>query len=314
MEGQDIYSKFIGKRIKLWMDERFPLQNAPLFFIFYIISYSVAFYSIGEKPVLSWEILLGCLMSFSYFLLLRIFDEHKDYQLDCEHHPQRILQRGIITLKNLRVLGICCIALQLGGSLFLDRGIGSVTFAWLLVFIWTCLMGKEFFIGEWLNQHLTWYAISHMLVMPLIIWWLGNIASPNLALTFPIWVLMGLCFFSGFSFEITRKCKGPDEERLEIPTYSSIFGRKGAVAIIAVLLTVMLILQIWLLHITTDGIALWALIILVVCYALCLWQLSKFLRNPTIQNRKRDEAVVGIFMVLGYSVCAASILIKLGFA
>ncbi|MCE1704505.1 prenyltransferase, partial [Enterobacter hormaechei] len=104
------------------MDERFPLQNAPLFFIFYIISYSVAFYSIGEKPILSWEILLGCLMSFSYFLLLRIFDEHKDYQLDCEHHPQRILQRGIITLKNLRVLGICCIALQLGGSLFLDRG------------------------------------------------------------------------------------------------------------------------------------------------------------------------------------------------
>jgi hypothetical protein len=52
-----------------------------------------------------------------------------------------------------------------------------------MMFAWTCLMGKEFFIADWLTRHLTWYAVSHMMVMPLIVWWLANMALPHTALS-----------------------------------------------------------------------------------------------------------------------------------
>ena len=51
------------------------------------------------------------------------------------------------------------------------------------------------------------------MVMPLIVWWLANMALPHTALSLPLAAMMSLAFISGFCFEITRKTKGPEEER-----------------------------------------------------------------------------------------------------
>lgn len=307
MKDNGIYKQPLIQRFMLWIHERFPLPNAPFFFLLFIVAYAVAASSEKREVMFSWNIILGCLVSWSYFLLLRIFDEHKDYLIDCENHPQRVLQRGLITLKHLKIVGAGCIALQLFGSMAIDGGIGGTTLAWVLLFIWTCLMGKEFFIGQWLNQYLTWYAISHMLVMPLIIWWLANIAVPGVTLSIPMQILMLLSFTAGFIFEITRKFKGPDEDRKEVPTYSSIYGIKTVFIVLVILISVMLLIQLWLIMATIGNLPFLSLIPLVIFYILSLYQLRSFLRHPCVRNRKRNEAIVGLYMAVGYLVCAITI-------
>jgi hypothetical protein len=61
-------------------------------------------------------------------------------------------------------------------------------------------MGKEFFIADWLTRHLTWYAVSHMMVMPLIVWWLANMAMPETTLTVPLASHDELSLFKWFLF------------------------------------------------------------------------------------------------------------------
>lgn len=299
--------KSLTGRFMMWIHERFPLLNAPFFFLLFIVSYTVAVEAENKAVFFSWNVIAGCLASWSCFLLIRIFDEHKDYLIDCTYHPGRVLQRGGITLRHLKIAGIACIALQLVTSMAVDRGIGGGTLAWGVMFIWICLMGKEFFIGTWLNQYFTLYAISHMLVMPLIIWWLANIAIPGVILSAPVKILMLLSFIAGFIFEITRKYKGPDEERENIPTYSSLYGIKTVFTILVLLASIMLFIQLWLLHATTGNIAFPSLIPLVIFYLLSLYQLTSFLRRPCARNRKRNEAIIGLYMIVGYLDCAITI-------
>jgi 4-hydroxybenzoate polyprenyltransferase len=294
-------SPFSG-RFLAWMKERFPFANALLFFILYLTIAAVARAGLEGGIALSLNDLAGCLLSWSFFLLLRVLDEHKDYALDCQNHPQRVLQSGLITLNHLKVAGLLAVLVQLGASLWLDRGIGQVTFAWLALLAWTSLMAKEFFIPEWLNRHLTWYAISHMLVMPLIVWWLANLAVPGLELTTELQTMMALAFVSGFCFEITRKTKGPEEERDSVESYSRIFGTRGSAVLVILLVSAMVLNQLGLIHLLAGRVPLWSALVLLAFYLLALRQLGAFLRAPSATLRGKNEAAVALTMLAGYAV------------
>ena len=291
-----------AKRFLAWIKERFPFANALLFFILYLTTAAIVrSASIGEIT-LSLSDVISVLVTWSFFLVLRIFDEHKDYELDCKNHPQRVLQSGLITLGHLRIAGSIAITVQVIWSLLIDKGIGQVSMAWLAMFVWTCLMGKEFFIAEWLNRHLTLYAVSHMLVMPLIVWWLANLAVPGVALTNELQVMMLLAFISGFCFEITRKTKGPEEERDSIESYSRIFGTRGSAFVVTALVSAMVLNQLWLTYLLAGNFPWWAVMILAAFYALSLRQLAIFVRAPSASARGKNEAMVALTMLTGYAV------------
>jgi 4-hydroxybenzoate polyprenyltransferase len=149
-------------RIFAWMDERFPFKNALLFFILYLTSAAVV--RSGAEGAISVNLmdLFSCAITWSLFLVIRIFDEHKDYALDVLNHPQRVLQSGLIALGNLKVLAVISIVVQLLFSLYIDQfSVGAATISWLIMFVYLCLMGAEFFCGEWLEKLLTLYAFSH---------------------------------------------------------------------------------------------------------------------------------------------------------
>lgn len=295
-------------RFLAWMKERFPFANALLFFILYLTTAAVS-RSTNDGPVsLSLQDLAGALVTWSFFLVLRVFDEHKDYELDCRNHPQRVLQSGLITLLHLRIAAAIAISSQILWSVYLDGGIGQVTVAWLAMFLWTCLMGKEFFVADWLNRHLTWYAVSHMLVMPLIVWWLANLASPGTDLSPELQVMMLLAFISGFCFEITRKTKGPEEERDTIESYSRIFGTRGSAVVVMLLVTAMVLNQVWLIILIAGDVIIWAVAILAAFLALGLYQLFRFIRLPSAEGREKNEAVVALTMLAGYAVVIAVVI------
>jgi len=303
-----------SRRFLAWMGERFPFANALLFFILYLATAAVARATLEGDIRVSALDLAGCLVTWSFFLVLRIFDEHKDYELDCQNHPDRVLQSGLITLNHLKVAGALALAAQVLWSLWLDGGFGQTTLAWLMMFAWTCLMGKEFFIADWLNKHLTTYAVSHMLVMPLIVWWLANLAVPGLAFSSTLGILMALAFISGFCFEITRKTKGPEEERDTVESYSRIFSVGGAALIVVALVTAMVLNQAWLIFDLTDRFPVWAAVVLLVFWLMTVKQLMGFRAAPSGKGRAKNEAFVALTMLAGYAVLIAVVLTDRGLA
>jgi 4-hydroxybenzoate polyprenyltransferase len=295
----------LRQRLAAWFGERFPPANALLFFILYLTCAVVARHLHGAVT-LSLADLVGCLVTWSWFLLLRIFDEHKDYQLDLLNHPHRILQSGLITLAHLRVIAAIAIASQILWSLWLDQWQpGAATAAWMLAFFWTCLMGKEFFCGAWLEKRLTLYAFSHMLVMPLIVWWLMNLGVPGLPLSTSVATLMALAFISGFAFEITRKTRGVEEERPTVDSYSRIFGVRGAAVVILLLALLMLLTQLALIVQLTGTVPLWAGVILLAGLGLPLWTLSRYWQSATAKARSHNESAIALLMLIGYAVIIA---------
>lgn len=301
-----------ASRFLAWLKERFPFANALLFFILYLATAAVARAGQTGSIDLSLQDLLSCLVTWSFFLLLRVLDEHKDYQLDCQNHPQRVLQSGLINLGHLKLAGVLAVAAQLLWSLWLDRGIGQVTLAWVALLVWTGLMAKEFFIPAWLTRHLTWYAVSHMMVMPLIVWWLANLAQPGCDLTPQLQVMMALAFVSGFCFEITRKTKGPEEERDSIESYSRIFGTRGSALVVLLLVSAMTLNQLWLIQLLLGQLPIWAVLVLLAFYGLTLRQLAGFIRAPSAALRGKNEACVALTMLAGYAVLIAVVVIEHG--
>lgn len=303
----------LSSRIFAWMDERFPFKNALLFFILYLTSAVVARSALNGEVQVSLVDVLACIVTWSLFLVIRIFDEHKDYALDVVNHPQRVLQSGLITLKHLKVLGAVAVIFQLVFSLYSDGfAFGGATISYLIMITYLCLMGAEFFCGEWLEKRLTLYALSHMLIMPLIVYWLANLAVPNAVLNESLMVMMLLAFISGFCFEITRKTKGVEEERDTVDSYSRIFGTKGSAYIVMILVSMMLLSQGALLFVLGVNYIGWLLIPLIVMYGVAIRQVKRFIANSTIEGREKNEAAVAINMLIGYLVIIIAVLVNNG--
>jgi len=307
-------SDSLYRRILAWMDERFPFANALLFFILYLTSAVVARSTLEGEISLSLIDVASCIVTWSLFLVIRIFDEHKDYELDVKNHPQRVLQSGLITLKHLKTLAVFSVAIQVTWSLSLDGfTFGAVTISWLIMFVYLCLMGAEFFCGEWLEKRLTLYALSHMLIMPLIVYWLANLAVPGVELSASLIIMMVLAFVSGFCFEITRKTRGPEEERDTVDSYSRIFGTKGSAYVVIGLIFGMLATQVALIHFV-GATPVWAYgIALVAMFSLSVSQVVKFIKEPTLKGREKNEAAVAINMLAGYLIVMIAVFIENGF-
>jgi len=292
-------------RIKAWMDERFPMANALLFFILYLVTASVAR---ADDWYLGWMDIAGCMVTWSLFLVIRIFDEHKDYELDVLNHPQRVLQSGRITLTHLKILGALAVVAQVAFSLFLGL---PVFWAWLLMFVYLCLMGAEFFCGEWLEKRLLIYALTHMAIMPLIVIWLAYLAAPNQVaaqltesslFSGAMLSMMALSFVSGFCFEITRKTRGPEEERDTVDSYTKILGISGSVRLIQVLVLLMMSCQWSLLYFLPVSYGWVYALVLALPAFVALKSLQSFLKAPALAGREKNEKAVALAMLLGYLV------------
>lgn len=303
---------WIVRRLLAWADERFPHANSVLFFILYATALAV-----GQALTGATELRIGprSLLSFagawSFFLMLRVFDEHKDYELDCKNHPERVLQRGLVTLGHLKVLGVFAIATQIAVSLLSDGGEpGAVTALWLVVMGWSALMAKEFFVGEWLEKRLVLYALSHMIVMPMALIWMATIGVAHLPMAFAlpltIGLLAALSFASGASFEVTRKLKAPEDERETVDSYTKALGLSMAPLVAIAFLLLGAALQIALVSELTGAVAWYWAAIIVAGLAPAVVALMRFRTAPSAAAAKRNESLVGVAMLAGYAVLLAA--------
>lgn len=238
-----------------YLRERFPPVNMALFAVVFLTVRAVA-RTVPDADAAPWGAAesAGILATIAFFFRLRVFDEHKDFALDAVNHPQRVLQRGLITLEQLRGLAWAGAAGEVAWSA--SQG-AAVLAAWGVAAGYSLLMRYEFFVPDFLKPRLLLYAGTHMLVMPLVIGWLWTATAP---LTGPgaerLFLLAALSLLGGFAFEIARKTRAPSAERAGVDSYSRVLGLGGASAAVLALLAAGASVQLQLL--TQLGAGWWA--------------------------------------------------------
>ena len=210
----------------IYQKERFPLAaHGPLIaaFSFSALCYSTLLRSHAGLPA-TRAIVVAFFSSLLFFLELRIADEFKDYDEDARYRPYRPVPRGLVSLRELGALGGTAGTLQLLLAIWLDSRLALVL---LGVWLYLGLMSKEFFVRRWLKTHPVTYLWTHMLIMPLVDFyvtacdWLPAVGRPPAGLG---WFLV-LSFFNGIGLEIGRKVRAPGDEETGVETYSFLWGR-----------------------------------------------------------------------------------------
>lgn len=181
-------------------------------------------------PISNMVILFIAVVAF--YFKLRLYDEIKDYELDCEINPHRPLPRGLLTRRDMYNGMAFCILVEV--ILFSLRSLNAL-WAISIAILYSLVMYKEFFIREKIRPHLTTYALVHTIVtffLSIAIFsYISGYTFTQLVnektilyFSFANWFLFNL-------FEFGRKSFAPEEERKGVDTYSSLFGKTGAVAL-----------------------------------------------------------------------------------
>ncbi len=283
----------------LYQRERFPIVGHGALigaFSFSAVSFSAALRGrvglAGAGPLL-----VAFASAFLFFLQLRLADEFKDAAEDARYRPYRPVPRGLVSLRELGVVGITAALVQMGLGLWLGT---SLALLLLPVWLYLGLMSKEFFVRDWLKARPFTYMWTHMLIMPLIDlystacdWWMATGAAPS-GLT---WFLV-VSFFNGMVIEIGRKIRAPQDEEPGVETYTAAWGRRKAVLawLGALLLTgVSALLAARLIGLTAPMAAMLAVLLGIA--AAVAWS---FLRRPVTRRARLFESMSGARTLVVY--------------
>lgn len=286
-----------------YLAQRFPPVNMGLFAILFLTVWSVAGTS-GASAAFGWREAGGMLATISFFFRLRVFDEIKDYAADAVNHPHRVLQSGRVTLSQLQQLAW----LGAFGELVWSLRMGPAAVGgWLLALGYSLLMRYEFWVSDYLKKRLVLYALTHMLIMPLLIGWLWVSYRPSWPLPPRFFMLAALSLLGGFAFEIARKVRAPEAERPGIDSYSRAMGYRGAiVAVLLVLASGIAVQSVLLLQLRAGA---WPFGLLAVLFTLTLLVYLRAAIRPKEKLLRSAELLVSLFMLTSY--IALLVVIKL---
>ncbi len=222
----------LGARLWRYQRERFPLAAyLPMVAVFGASAAAYSRLARGAPGWIPWDRYgVGAFTALVFFAGLRILDEHKDREADRRFRPELPVPRGLVSLAELRRVGIAALAAALALNVLVAP---ALLLPFALVAGWAALMTREFFIPEWLRARPALYLVSHMLIMPLIdlyttgLDWLAAGAEPPPALA----LFLGLTFLNGVVVEIGRKIRVPGEEREGVDTYTKAWGSRAAPAV-----------------------------------------------------------------------------------
>jgi 4-hydroxybenzoate polyprenyltransferase len=219
-------------RLWTYQSERFPLLKHGVLILVFSGGEAV-FGALARGVTPDWKaVAVAAVVCLLLFAQLRIADEHKDNEDDCRWRPERPVPRGLISLSELRFIGILAAAIQIAVTVLLDAHLLPLL---LLVWSWMALMSVEFFVPTWLKARPVLYLLSHMAVMPLIALFAVACGARGDVLINPaVGAFLGLAFLNGVVLEIARKSWAPGDEREGVETYSRLWGVRLSATVTAV--------------------------------------------------------------------------------
>jgi 4-hydroxybenzoate polyprenyltransferase len=302
-----------GARLRAYLAERFPLIGHGLLIVSYGSSNQFLARALTEPGApmhYGWSSLACAVVLLCLFFHLRVFDEHKDYAEDCRNHPERVLQRGLVTLRDLRVLGAIAIATELVLAGLHSR---AALVAVLVALGFSVLMLKEFFVGAWLRRHFLVYAVSHMLIMPLFALVVFAFATRRPPWEAPGWFLLYafVGFFVTFNWEVSRKIRSPEDEREGVESYTKIFGTYGAAwVVLAIRVVDTGLVALVGAHL---GLPPWFYGALVALFLLCAAGFLQYRLRTSSATAKRMETYAGLYIVAFDLILAIALARHYGF-
>lgn len=293
----------LARRLFIYQKERFPLLGHGLLvaaFSFSAVSYSrICRGATGfvDGPTFA----VGVFTTVSLFFLVRVFDEFKDAEDDARYRPELPVPRGLVTLRELATVGAgLAILLVLLNLYFFPKMllILAAVIGYLL------LMGKEFFVSDWLKARQFWYVTSHMFIIPLVDvyasgldWLLAGVAAPVGLLFF-----FAVSYMNGIVLEVGRKIRTPEQESPGVLTYSAMLGANRAVRLWLLVLLVTLALSVMASFFAGYGSV--SFLVLGLIFVLCASPAFLFLKNKTVRHAKMIEYAsalwtIGMYLTLG---------------
>jgi 4-hydroxybenzoate polyprenyltransferase len=300
-------------RLRAYLRERFPLFGHVLLIISYYSSnqfLAKALVSPGVPMQYTPRSALGALTLLFFFFHLRVFDEHKDFTEDSRFHPHRVLQRGVVTLADLRLLAGIAVVLEVLLSLVAGR---EPFVAWTMPFVFSLLMLREFFAADWLRRHFLVYATSHMLLMPLLSLMIFSFATHRYPWEAPplFWLYAFVGFFVTFNVEVSRKIRAPQDEIEGLDSYSKIFGTYGAAwLVLGLRLIDTTLVSIVGYHI---GVSPWFYGAIALLFLVTLVTFVRFRLNTTSASAKALERNAGLYLIAFDLILAIELIRMNGF-
>ena len=281
------------KKYLTYFNERFPFQtHIPIIGIFTFSAICFSLSADGQTEFVPWyRYLMVFCLTFGLFLLLRISDEFKDHEDDMQYRKYLPVPRGLVTLTQLRDLGILVFSIHLLILLFYT----DLLPIYLITLVYLVFMFFEFFREEWLKKHQLAYVFSHLLIIPLVDlvassahWSFAGINPPSALAWFFV-----VSFFNGILLEFGRKIKLPENEEEGVVSYSKLWGMRKAVWVWLAVLAVTLGFAITAASAIDSPIWVYGLLVI---FALG-GSLSAFffLKNPTQKGAKMIENAAGLW-------------------
>jgi len=293
-------------RWREYLAERFPVPVTLLLAAATAAAVAVAAQAGAATFVIdASDVAAGTLLMFLLLFHLRVFDEHKDFEQDARTRPDRPVQRGLVSLGELKVAGAITIGLELVIAL---AAAGPAGLWWLLPLGYSVLMLFEFGAKHWLERHYAVYAISHSAITSVVCVALvmmvapsaGAASAPHLA------VLAVLALASTFAIDVLRKTWAPASEIEGVDSWSKLVGRGRAAVIGAALLAIAGGAAGWL---GWEAGGRWGWLGFVV--AVTGWGIATirgFAKDPTVKREKLLQVVAGVHYLtiwIGLAVIAA---------
>ena len=240
------------KKWYTYQKERFPVLTYGLYIfciVFGVFCYNTAFaeltmttqmrkyLSLLLKPysVNYYTLIPMFLVAFLQFLMIRIVDEFKDYEEDCKYRPYRPVPRGLVTLKELKVLFFICAVLQVGITYAFGKSESIIYLA--ILWITFLLMTKGFFIKSVLDKHILLEVLLDEIMLPVLILYLSSFVY-YIEISV-IWKLLVIGYIISWIVEIARKVRCKEDEEEGVKTYTAVFGIPKAVLILFILETLL---------------------------------------------------------------------------
>lgn len=218
----------LGERWLIFIHERFPIAEHAVSIFFLTLGNSAVACAMTGSDFHLYNFGIAYAVCLLFFFRLRCFDEIKDYATDKSVNPGRPLARGLLSIDDVKrmflriTLAEMALVSLMGANAFLVH-LSAVAYSYL--------MYKEFYIGRYLSPHLTTYALTHTFVSVLVAFSIFAQMTGMAVSTFdPGLLILGLACWSIFNlFEFARKSFSTEEERKNVPTYTTTFGISGAV-------------------------------------------------------------------------------------
>ena len=283
----------------IYQRERFPLL-AHGFLIAVLSTASVSYIRLSmELHTLPdpRTLLVAFLSGLAFFFLLRVADEFKDYDEDLRFRPYRAVPRGLVSLRELAWIGGGMALLQALLALWHEP---ALLFLLLIVWAYFGLMSMEFFVPSWLKKHPLAYLFSHMIILPLIVFYLSACEWLSTGTRPPQgwgWLVFA-SFFCGLIIELGRKIRAPEDEEEGVTTYSALWGPARAVGLWGLFIVVASLATLGATRLV--GFFIPSLVVLGLGFLFTLVQACLFARNPTSKGAKQIESLSGIWTLIVY--------------